>query len=817
MSTFIVDLRHAVRVLRKSPGFTAVAVLTLALGIGANTAMFSVLHQVLLRPLPFDKPDTLVALWMRFVGLGLPNDRNWVSVPELMDLREHAQSFSHIAAFRGALLNVRLGEAPENLVGALVSPSFFPALGVEPELGRVFLPEEEQAGRQRVAVISHALWQRSFGGDADIVGRLLQIDGESARVVGVMPATFDFPDDTVGFTEPVGLWLPLVIGPEEVAAGARSNHGLQVIARIRDGLSFEQAQADLARVSQRIIEGAPDYHYEEVGFRVLMNPLLDQMVEGVRPALLVLMGAVAFVLLIACANVASLLLARTAEREREIAIRAALGAGRGRLLRQLLTESLVLSVGSAAAGLLFANWALAALAAGAGSSVPRLHQVGLDLPVLGFALLVAVATSVIFGLAPALRSVRGSNASALKEGGRTVAGGTGHWLKLGVVAEVALSLVLLAGAGLLVRSFLHLLEVDPGFRGDHVLTMRLSLPESRYGEGASSQRFYDELRRRVASLPGVESAGFTSALPLAGEGSSGTTTLDTQAVTPDQASPEADRRCVTPGLFRALGITLVSGRDFDERDTDAAAPVAIIDETMARRFWPNQDAIGRRLKLGGPGGTGPWRTVVGVVRHVRYEALESPSRVEVYWPHSQRPQRSMALAVRTNAASQAMVDAIRAQVLELDPDQPIRAVRTMQEILGQSTARRRLAMGLLTAFAALALGLAALGIYGVVSYSVGQRAREVGIRMAMGASRGQVLWAVMRQSLELVLAGVAVGLVAGLALTRLLGSLLYETSPSDPVAFGLGALLLAGLAALASYLPACRAARLDPAAAVRCE
>ena len=811
MNSLLHDLRYAVRMLLKSPGLTAVIVVTLALGIGANAAIFSVIHAVLLNPLPYDKPDKLVMLWMRFTGIGLPKDQNAVSAPELMDLQRHAKSFSHIAAIGGADFNMRVGEQPERITGARVSSSFFSALGVRAQLGRVFLPEEEQLGRDNVVVIGDSLWKRRFASDAGVVGRALQIDGQSFRVAGVMPPGFEFPSN-------VEMWAPLAFSPEQLTPGARANHGLRVVARIRDDLSFERTQADLAVVSQRIIQGAPGYPYKGFGFRVLMNPLLDDLVGDMRPALLILMGAVAFVLLIACANVANLLLARASTRQQEIAIRAALGAGQGRLVRQLLTEGFVLSATGALAGLLFAQWMLSLLTAGTVPGLPRLSEAGLDLPVLGFTLLIAMATAVVFGLAPALQTVAGVGTSSLKEGGRGTQGTAPHRLKQAlVVAEVALSLVLLAGAGLLVRSFARVLDVDPGFRGDRVLAMRISLPESRYSDPAKTRSFYDELRRRLTSLPGVQSAGFITALPLSGGGGSGTITLDTQSVTAEKASPEADRRNVTPGLFEALGFTLVRGRSFDERDTPTSQPVAIVDETMAKTFWPNQNAIGKRLKYGGAQSAQPWRIVVGVVRHVRYQTLESPSRVEVYLPYTQAPNRSLSLAVRTAGDPRALAETVRRQVLELDPDQPVYAVRTMQEVLGNAMAPRRLATMLLTVFAAVALLLVAVGIYGVISYSVEQRVREVGIRMALGASSGQVLGMVMRQSLVLIVSGIALGLVAGLALTRLMSTLLYDTKADDPATFGLVVLTLSVIAALASYLPARRACRVDPMTALRSE
>ena len=640
--TMLNDLRYAFRQLIKNPGFTAVVVLTLALSIGANTTLFSVVNAILLRPLPYQNPDKLVALWMRFTGIGIPKDQNAVSAPEFMDLRRLANSFSHLAAIGTTNFNLRVGEIPERVAGAAVSPSLFPLLGVQAQMGRVFLPEEEQVGKDAVAVISHALWQRLFASDRNLIGRSYQVNGRSIQIVGVMPPGFSFPDEAA-------MWTPLAFTPEQLSPNSRGNHGLAVLARIRDNLSFAQARAELDIVSQKIIEGAANYPYQKFGFRVLMNPMLEEIVGEVRMALILLMGAVAFVLLIACANIANLLLARGSAREREFAIRTAVGASRTRLLRQLLTESVLLSVLGAALGLWLASASLGVLAAVAGRILPRLAEVRLDGGVLTFTCLLAILTSVIFGFLPAFQSTRGVTQEALKESGQstTASASRGRLRGFLIVAEVALSLLLLVGAGLLIKSFQRLLGVDPGFHSEKVLTVRVSLPQIRYDQPDKIRTFYQTLRERVLRLPGVEAAGLISILPLVGDNNSGTTTVDSQAVPADNASPEADWRVVTPGLFEALRVQLVRGRYFDERDSESSAPVAIIDETMANTYWPNQDPIGKRLKRGGRQSTNPWMSIVGVVKHVRYRTLEMPSRVELYWPHTQNPSRTMSLALRT--------------------------------------------------------------------------------------------------------------------------------------------------------------------------
>lgn len=810
----LADLRYALRTLVRTPTYTAVAVVVLALGIGANTAMFSVVHAVLLSSLPYAKPDKLVMLWMRFTGIGVPKDQNWVSAPEFMDLRQHSQAFSHLAAIDSENFNIRIGERPERVEGAAVSASLFPMLGVQPMLGRAFRAEEETPGRDNVALVSYRLWRRRFASDPNLPGKTLTLNGRSFQIAGVMPQSFRYPPEA-------DVWMPLAFRPEQLSSqlSSRGNHGLLVVARIRDGVSFEAARADMDRVSQRIIDDAPQYPYKTYGFRVIMNPLLEEEVGDIRPALVILMGAVAFVLLIACSNVANLLLARASGREREFAIRTALGAGRARLIRQLLTESLVLAITGAVAGLVLARWSLLALTRLAADVLPRMTGIELNLPVLGFTMLVALLTGVAFGLWPALQASGGFKPQSLKEGGRGgTSGGARQRLRGAlVVAEVSLSLILLAGAGLLIRSFLSLQKVDPGFRPANVLTMRISLPEARYGDPAKIRTFYSELTRRIREWPGVEAVGAITGLPLSGDSWSGTTTVDSQLVPPDRRSPEADRRPVTPGLFQALGIGLVRGRYFEERDSENAQLVAIIDETLADTYWPGADPIGKRLKPGGLASTSAWRTIVGVVRHVRYRTLESPSRVQFYWPEAQNPSRSMSLAIRTANDPRSLAGAVERLVLSMDPEQPVYAIRTMDELMEKSMARRRLSMLLLSVFAGLALVLAAVGIYGVISYSVAQRTQELGVRMALGASRFQVLRMVLGQSLGLVLAGVFLGLAGGILLTRFMAGLLFNVRPTDPATFATVALALLAAGLVAALVPARRATLIQPIEALRQE
>lgn len=812
MSLLIQDLRYSVRLLRKNPAFTVVALVALALGIGANTAIFSVVDTVLLRPLPYDDPGRLVKLWTRFVGIGLPNNQNAVSAPEFADFHTLNQSFSHIAAISGDSFNISERGLPERVEGASVSPSLFPLLGVRARLGRVFLPEEGQTGRDNVVLLGDALWRRRFGGDPALVGRKLRINGRSFQVIGILPRGFQFPADA-------DIWTPLAFSNEDLSPNNRGSHGLEVLARVKPGLSVVQARADMSAVGQRMMELHPEYPYRQYDFAVIVTPLLEEIVGDIKTALWILMFAVALVLLIACANVANLLLARASGREREMAIRTALGAGRRRLVRQLLTESVILSVLGGAAGLLLARWGLRVLTTISAASFPRIAEAHMDMRVLGFTMLISIATGVVFGLAPAFHVSLVTQAS-LKEGGRgSSAGRTSQTLRRAlVVTEIALSLVLLAGSGLLLKSFVRLMEVDPGFRPDSVLTLRMSLPDAKYPQPAQIRSFYREVTDRVSKLPGVETAGLISALPLSGSGGSGTTTVDSRAVSGNDASPEADWRPVSPGYFKAMGIRLLAGRYFDDRDTDTAAPAAIVDETMARTYWPNEDAVGKRIKLGEAKSSRPWMTIVGVVRHVRYRTLEAQSRVTLYWPHPQFPFSSMSLAIRSSAADpRALAATVQRTVLTVDPDQPIYKIRTMNELMADSVARRRLAMLLLAIFAVAALVLAAVGIYGVMSYSVTQRSNEIGIRMALGASRGSVLRLVLGQSLRLTLFGVTLGLAGSLIMAGVISSLLFNVRPRDPLTFTLVVLVLTFVALVASYLPAYRATKVDPMISLRYE
>jgi predicted permease len=810
MRVLLQDLRFAIRQMGKRPGFTSVIVLTMALGIGANAAIFSVLDAVLLRPLPYSHPEQLIKVWSRFTGIGIPNDQNWVSAPEFRDFQQLNHSFSDLAAIGSGSINLGVKGSPQRALGASVTPSLFPMLGVQPFLGRTFLAEEAQPGREHEVILSYGLWRRVFAANPSVVGSSISIDGVPMSVVGVMPEGFAYPDEAE-------IWGPLAFSPDDLSENSRGGHGLEVLGRIKPGLSLAQVQSDMDRVGKTMIEQHRSYPYEKYGFGIILHPLLEETVGDVRPSLLVLMAAVGLVLLIACANIANLLLARATERQKEMETRMALGASGPRLTRQLLTESVALAFTGGVVGLAVTPWILRGLVAIAAKSLPRAVHTGIDVRALALTAVVSLATGILFGLAPALQAGRKRSFEGLK-GGRSTEGRRPRRLRgTLVIFETALSLLLVVAAGLLLRSFAQILKVDPGFRPEGVLTMRIALPDAVYGKPEQVRGFYSGLLDRVQKLPGVRYAGAVSALPLSGEGGSGTTTIDTQSVPLEDTTPEADQRVVTPDFFKAMGVSLVRGRFFEERDSDTAPPVVIIDETLAQTFWPNQDPIGKRLHVGGRGAKMPWDTVVGVVRHVRNRTLEARSRVEVYWPATQRSRGAMTLAVLTAGNPMNLVPTIQREVNSIDPDLPVYRVRSMTEVMGDSLQRRRLALMLLAVFAGLALLLASVGIYGVTSYGVAQRQVEIGVRMALGADRGQVMRMMIFRGMGTISVGLALGLVLSLALMRLMNGMLFAVKAADPLAFGGAALLLMAAALLAIFIPSRRATRVNPMVALRYE
>ncbi|MGB6686868.1 MAG: ABC transporter permease [Terracidiphilus sp.] len=810
MKVLFQDLRFALRQMIKRPGFTIVVVLTLALGIGANAAIFSVLDTVLLRPLPYNHPEQLIKVWTRFTGIGQPNDQNWVSAPEFRDLLTLNHSFSDLAAINTGSFNLGVKGSPQRVVGSAISPNLFPMLGAQPMIGRNFLAEEAQPGREKEVILSYGLWQRTYGANPGVIGTTLRIDGVPMTIVGVMPNGFAYPDQSE-------IWGPLAFSPGDLSENNRGSHGLEVLGRIKPGLSLAQVQSDMDRVGKTMMEQHASYPYAKYGFGIILHPLLEETVGDVKASLWVLMAAVGLVLLIACANVANLLLVRASERQQEMGVRMALGASGWRIARQLLTESVLLALIGGLAGLALTPWAIRGLVAIAATSLPRTVGTTVDSRALAVMLAVTLATGILFGLAPALQSGRRRNWATLKSAHSTEGSQSKRLRRALVMGETALSLILLAGAGLLMRSFAQILKVDPGFRPENVLTMRVALPDAEYSKPEQVRGFYDTLLNRVQQLPGVRYAGATSLIPLAGQNSSGTITVDSQSVPKEDTTPEADGRFVTPGYFKAMGISLIRGRYFDSRDSDTAPKVAIVDESLAQLYWPNQDPVGKRIHFGGGTSNVQWITVVGVVRHVRNRTLEARSRIETYFPEDQVAVSAMTLTVLASGNPMSLAPTIQREVNSIDPDLPVYRVRTMTEVMGESVARRRLALILLAVFAGLALLLASVGIYGVTSYVVAQGQQEIGLRMALGADRGQVLSLMMGRGMGTIVGGLGIGILASLLLTRLIGGMLFQVRPADPLALGGAALLLLAVALLAIFIPAHRATKVDPMVALRYE
>ncbi len=806
------DVRFGIRVLIKNPGFTLVAVLALALGIGANTAMFSIVNSVLLRPLPYAQPERLVKLWTRFTNIGLPDDQNWISAPEFRDITELNKSLSDLAAFTNVNFNITTSGTANRVLGAQVSPGFFAILGVNAERGRVFAKEEGEKGHDTVLLLSHGLWERRFGADPGITGKQIIANGQSFTVVGVLPAGFDYPNQSE-------MWSPLSFAPSDLTPDNRGNHQYEMIGRLKPGVAFGQARADLDLVGREMTQQHGEYPYAKFDFTVTAMPLIQDIAGDVKQPLWILMTAVALVLLIACANLAGLLLVRATSREREIAIRIALGAGGRRIVRQLITESLLLSLLGGVIGMILAPIALRMLAQSNAVALPRVVGTQIDLPVLLFTTALSLATGVLFGILPALQVIRDVNCTALREGGRsqTVGASSRRLRRLLVTGETAIALILLVSAGLLFKSFVRVLEVNPGFRADGVLKMTTALPPEKYATDEQVAAFFRQALERIKQLPGVDSAGFLDTIPLGDGNESGTVTVDTQSVPLDRTAFEADQRAVTPGLFKTLGIPLLRGRDFSEGDTATSTPVAVIDETMAELYWPGQDPIGKRVHRGGGGSKSPWRTIVGEVGHVRYRTLEARSRTELYMPEEQVAASTMSILVHTSGDPLALASSVEKEIQAIDPDQPVYRVRTMTQVMAESVARRKLGATLLGVFAGLALLLSVLGIYGVIAFDVAQRTNEIGIRVALGAQRISIIQLMLSDGLRPVLIGIVTGLVGGAICGRLIRSMLFDARPLDGFVLIGVALVMAAVACMACLFPAWRAARLDPMNALRYE
>jgi predicted permease len=799
------DIRFGVRALVHSPIFAVVTVLSLALGIGANTAIFSVVNGLLLRPLPYPESEQIVDVWhtppqQSFPGL----DRFSVSPANYLDWKAQSNAFEQMAIYTYTGLSLSTSNDPLPLIGAAVSSDFFSVLRTNAMQGRTFTPDEEQPGRDQVVVISHGLWQRAFGANPNIVGQTLTLNSRSFTVVGIMPAGFQLPREA-------DLWVPLAWDDKE--RQTRSIHDYIVIARLKQNVSLPQAQAEMSTISTRLEQQYPE---ENSGWGAVVIPLREDLVGDIRTALLVLFSAVGFVLLIACANVANLMLARGANRQKEIAVRIALGAGRARLVRQLLTESVLLAVTGGVLGLLLAVWGSRMLVRL--GSLPNSGDIGIDTWALGFTLLVSFAAGIIIGIVPALQFTKSSLSETLKQGsGRT--GGSPmkqHTRKALVVSEVALSLVLLIGAGLMIRSFWKLQNVDPGFDTSNALTMSVALTPIRYSEPHQQLAFLDRAMEQIRAVPGVVSVGTTTTIPLAGGGSTQPFSIEGRPTGTIAEQPMAQTRYISPDYFKAIGIPLRQGRFFSDQDRDNSVPVIIISEAMARRFWPGENPIGKRLTPSFHSKEGA-REIVGVVGDVKARGLDSDASTMMYLPYKQAPRPFMSFVVRTSSNPESLVQPVSRAIYSIDKEQALTDVQTMDQVLMQSLSDRRFNMTLLLTFAGVALVLAAVGVYGVMNYTVTLRRRELGIRMALGAKASDVLRLVLRQGLTLTLIGVGAGLISAYALTRLMASLLYGVTATDYLTFASVSAVLIVVGLVASFVPARRATKVDPTIALRTE
>jgi predicted permease len=817
------DLHYALRSFVKAPAFTSVALLSLAIGIGANTAIFSVLNALLLRPLAYADPDRLVILWNTSPGLGITED--WFSTAQYFDIKSSHQGLEDVAIAIGANYNLSGDGEPERIGTIRVSSNLLPMLGARAEIGRLFLPEDDHPGRTATAVLGHGTWMRRYGGDPSIVGRSLTLNGQPYEVVGVLPASFSLPREvmpTLGGAEDAEIVVPLPL--PATAAQVRNREDYNLLGRLRPGVSVAEAQAEMDALTARLRAEHPEFYPPNGGLRFAILPLQEQVVGGVRRATVVLTAAVACVLLIACANVANLLLSRALARNREVAVRAALGATRGRIVRQLLTESLLLAAAGGVLGLGFAYMCLAGIRLLGSASVPRLNEIAIDERALFFTAAICAGSAVLFGLAPAVRLARVDVTGSLKASAKgassaSVWGRGQHLRRLLVVVELALSVVLLVSAGLLIRSFGRLQEVPPGFNPRNLLTLELTMTGRKYGDAEAVLQTYKQLWERLMTLPGVTAAGGVTSLPLSQMMAWGPITVEGRVPQAGEKFINVDQRIVGGEYFRAMEIPLVAGRLFNQHDTREVPRVVVIDRHMAEQLWPDQDPIGKRIRTGGfdASASPPWMTVVGVVGRVKQDSLDSDSRMAMYLAHTQAPGRALNVVVRTSASPSNLRGPVTTTVRDLDRDLPIYRMRTMEDRVAESLARRRFSMLLLTLFAALALGLATIGIYGVMSYLVGQGTREIGIRIALGATASTILMLVVRHGMAVAAAGVVLGIGAALAASRFLSGMLFGVRPTDVWTFVTMGLLLVLVALIASYVPARRAARTDPMLSLRSE
>lgn len=800
------DIRYAIRSLIKRPGFTLVAVITLALGIGANSVIFSAINALLLKPLPIPEQQRVVALWDRNISRGV--ERNEVSMANFLDWKAQSQSFEHLGIYRWWSANLTGLETPERLQGFLVSAGFFDTLGVKPILGRTLVEDENQPGKDAVVVLTHALWQRRFGGDPNIVNKTITLNGIARTVIGVMPPRFNYPKGAEAYA-------PLSITPE--LKSNRDFHTYLAIGRLKTEVTLQNAQAELDTITGRLEKQYPE---SNTGLSANVFPIVADTVRTYDTALWVMMAAVGLVLLIACANVANLMLARASGRQKEIALRAALGASRWRIVRQLLTESLVVALIGGLVGVAIAYWGIDLLRVSNPGEAARYaagwDQLGLNLPVVGFTLLLSVLSGLIFGLAPSWQISKPNLNHALKDGGRQTGGGSHHLRSGLVVFEVAVSLILLVSAGLLVRSFLSLLKTNPGFNGDSILTMNFVLPASKYKDRPARAAFYADFVQRVKNLSGVESAALVSHIPLGGANASDNFLIEGVPEPPPGQEDEGRVRVCTPDYFKTMGIAVLQGRAFTDYDKVGSTPVVIINETFAKKYWPNGDALGKRIRFVGPLAENPWKEVVGVVQDVRHE-LNVPVTTDYYLPHAQESWSSMVLVAKTKVDPVSMTGPIKQQLWSIDKDQPVFDIKTMDQVRAISVTVYSFSSVMLGIFAGVALLLASVGIYGVMAFVVNQRTHEIGIRMALGARAGDVRGMIVKNGMKLALLGVGIGLLGSWLATRFIAKLLVGVPPTDLLTFSAVSVFLLFAAFLACYLPARRATKVDPLVALRCE
>lgn len=825
MENSIQDIRYALRWLIKQPGFTVVALLTIAIGIGSNSAIFSVLNAILLRPLPYQDSGRLVMLWDNFKALDLM--RIGAISAELIDYQNENQAFEDVAGFRNVQFSLTGSGTAEQVTGSRVSPNLFSMLGAAPSIGRGFVAEDAQPGHENIAILSHELWRRRFSSDSSIVGRTVLLNGNLYTIAGVMPEGFQFPHQSFPFAEHAEIWTPLALNTQEVATRG-GNHNIMVLAKLKPGVSIEQGQRDMDRVAQQLLQRYPNAYLgpggADGGWQITASSLYEEIVGKIRKSLVILLAAVAFVLLIVCANIANLLLVRLSSRHKEMSIRLAVGAGRGRLVRQMIAESLVLAILGGALGLFLAYWAINVLLAIKPANVPRITEIGIDGRILLFTVAISILTGLVFGLAPALQASKLQLSESLREGGWNSHAGMGHQRirNIFVVAQITIALVLLVGSGLMVKAFNRLRSVDPGYKPDRILMADVSLRGPNYQEGTKRSAFYQKLLQKLQEIPNLQSAAVVSIPPLSQDSFQAPFSIEGRPFDPTGMPPLADFLVVSPGYFSTMNIPIVNGRDISEQDKEDAPGVALISLRTAQNFFHNQDPIGKRIKMGAPMSPRPWLTIIGVVGTVRQQGLSTAPQSQIYMSYLQDPGRTlfsvMALAVRSNSTDPTvLVPSLREAVASVDKDVPLFNVKTMEEALANSISREKFNAFLMTILAMSALILASVGVYGVMAYLATQRTHEIAVRMALGAHPKDILKLIVGRGMLLVLLALGIGVVAALALTRVMVSLLYDVTASDPITIVIASMLLGASALVANLIPALRAAKVDPLIALRHE